>query len=143
MRRSLTLALTLAAAVAAPALANEAVDRFEAASETMGSKINAALLAENPALEGKLPDVTWDDAHRQAGACILSTVAQEAGTGAMTQLITGLEAAAAKSYRSLAEISAAQTTSVDGITPNRLQEITDSCGMTALSMQRMQAAMGN
>lgn len=134
--------VTATLALATPAFANEAVTRFEAASEALGEKINAVLVKENPAMAGKTPDVTWDDAHREAGACILATVAGEAGAGAMTQLIVGLERAAGRNYSSLAQIGAASAVQVEGISSNRLQEITDACGMTTLTMQRMQAAAG-
>ncbi|MFT4619518.1 MAG: hypothetical protein ACI9KS_000018 [Sulfitobacter sp.] len=129
-------------ALAAPAAANEAVNRFEAASETLSAKINTVLVLENPAMAGKTPDVIWDEAHRTAGACILATVAGEAGAPAMTQLIVGLERAAGQTYSSLAEIGAASAVQVEGIKSSRLQEITDACGMTTLTMQRMVDAAG-
>jgi len=142
MRRlALTAALTLATAL--PAAANEAVNRYEAASERLGEIQNTLLLEAFPTAAGKLPETDWDDAHRQAGACVLAQVAGIGGVPAMTALITNLEAAARRSYSDLGrfatQVSDAQS-SIPGVSGTQVQAITEQCGLRALSEERMAAS---
>ena len=93
------------------ASAQDALDRYEAASEAIGAKMNVLLARELPKIANNLPETDWDDAHRQAGLCILQTLVDEAGIDYVAAMLSALE-----------------------------QAITEDCGLTALSMQRMAEA---
>ena len=126
---------------AGAASAQDALDRYEAASETIGDKMNALLAREIPKVANNLPETEWDDAHRQAGVCVLQTLADEAGIDYVAAMLSALEQTARRNFKSTAELSSATTLpGSDKIGANRVQAITEGCGLTALSMQRMMDA---
>lgn len=123
------------------ACAQDALGRYEAASEAIGEKMNALLARELPKVANNLPETAWDDAHRQAGVCILQTLVDEAGIDYVAAMLSALEQTAKRNFSSTAELSTATTLpGSDKIGANRVQAITEGCGLTALSMQRMAEA---
>lgn len=138
--RALTLsAFCLSVALlAGPAAAQDALTRYEAASETIGNQMNRLLAKELPKVANNLPETAWDDAHRKAGLCVLQTLVDEAGTDYVATMLAALEATAKRKFASTAELSAASTIpGSDAIGANRVQAITEECGLAGLSMQRM------
>lgn len=138
---SISAALFAAALWSTPAIAQDALERYEAASETIGEKMNVLLARELPKVANNLPETDWDDAHRQAGVCILQTLADEAGIEYVAVVLSALEQTARRNFSSTGELSTATTLpGSDKIGASRVQAITEDCGMTALSMQRMAEA---
>jgi len=141
MRPGLVFLVSILLMSASAAQAQNALDRYEAASEAIGDQMNALLAKEFPNLDGNLPDTQWDDAHRRAGVCILTTLRDVAGIDYLAEMLTALEATASRKFASSQELTSATTLPVTRtMTANRVQAITENCGMTALSMQRMEEA---
>ncbi len=138
---SVSAVILATSVLAAPAVAQDALGRYEAASEAIGEKMNALLAAELPKIANNLPETDWDDAHREAGTCVLQTLVDEAGIDYVANMLAALEVAAKTDYASTAELSTATSLpGSDKIGANRVQLITEECGLTALSMQRMMDA---
>ena len=76
---------------ASPGLANEAVNRFEAASEAISEKLYQLSDAENPGVFKRLPDHEWDAAHRSAGTCVLVAIADHEDRAIGRQLARMIE----------------------------------------------------
>ncbi len=138
--RFLSVIVVLAAGFAGlgPVFAQDALARYETASEAIADKMNALLALEIPKVANNLPDTSWDDAHREAGLCILQTLVDEAGVDYVATMLAALEQTAQQTFSSTAELSSATTVpGSDKIGANRVQAITEGCGLTALSMQRL------
>lgn len=135
---ALSFAVSVMLSLATPAAAQDALTRFEGASETIGAEMNRLMAEEYPAIADNLPETEWDDAHRTAGTCILTTLIDEAGVDYVAGMLAGLEATAKRRFSSTAELStAASFPSSPNVSTARVQTITEDCGLTALAMQRM------
>ena len=126
---------------ASPGLANEAVNRFEAASEAISEKLYQLSDAENPGVFKRLPDHEWDAAHRSAGTCVLVAIADQAGAQSMTQYIVSLESVAESTFGNTASLLDALNFQVSGVSSQSIQLIGQACRLTELQAARLQAAL--
>jgi hypothetical protein len=141
MSRTLTraaLALTLATALAPAAAAAQQSDleRFEAAAEAMAGQMFDLLAQEQPMVADMLPDPAWDDAYREAGACVLARIRDETSPEAVERMLGRMEELAAAEYDSLAELRRANAGTAAGLPQERMAEINRDCGMQRVMMER-------
>lgn len=134
-RLILATAITLALPIAASA--QSALERMEAMSETMTEMTYTALVDEIPALDGNLPSAEWDDAMRDAGACVLDGVEEEVGEDGVAEMLDNMETAMATVTPEGLMQGTFQPALPDGITDQQMQTISNECGMVELMMMRM------
>lgn len=143
MFRPALIALLLATPL--PALAQSQLDRLEAISEDMNLGM-AKMMAREIAAQGgdptamlaALPDNTWDDAFRAAGACTLDRYEALIGADGVETMLTKMEAMVPALETATMETMDALNPLPPGITEEQSADIARSCGMIELSMQRMQ-----
>jgi hypothetical protein len=126
---------------ASPGFANEAVNRFQAASEAISEKLYKLSDAENPGVFKRLPDHEWDAAHRSAGTCVLVAIADQADAESMTQYIVALESVAVNTFGNTAALLEALNFQVSGVSSQSVQLISQACGLTELQAARLQVAL--
>ncbi|MBF9061297.1 hypothetical protein HKCCSP123_19120 [Rhodobacterales bacterium HKCCSP123] len=137
-------ALTLAAMAATflvplPAAAQSRLERMEELSEQASALMNEAMIAQVPALAGRMPDPAWDERMRVAHACVLEGYVEASGEAAVDEMLdqmeTMMETATVETLMS-GEMS--ETVQLpDGIGEDQAQRLMESCGVMEVIMARM------
>ena len=146
MRTILCVFVIAVAPVAA--LAQSQLDRLQAVSDAtseLGVRSMIDQMVANGAarapLEAAIPDLTWNDEMRAAGACMLERYTELAGQDGVEQMLTRMEAFA-EDFEGfdLSDPNAMEEMAFlpDGISYSDSAEITQSCGMMELQLQRME-----
>ena len=138
-RALIALPLTALMTLAAPAGADPQLDRMEDLSERMNALINAAAIAELPALEGSLPAPDWDEPMRGAFACVLDAYRAEIGRDGVDAMLDQMDAALVDLTPEalMSGEMDAQMQLPEGLSEARSVEIMNSCRVIELMMERM------
>ncbi|MGR3466463.1 MAG: hypothetical protein ACU0CI_01175 [Shimia sp.] len=127
------------------ALAETQLERLEALSE-QGSEVMMEMMireitaegADPAPLQAAIPDMTWDDAFRDAGRCMLDAYTAELGSDGVDEMLDSLEAM-------YADLDDARLEDLEDLDPTggKLSEevqvrVTRECGFMELSMARME-----
>jgi hypothetical protein len=126
------------------------LERLEAVYETLNESMVLVMVNEMEA-EGVdpapimevLPDLSWDDAMRDAGRCMLDRYDALIGRDGIDTMLTDLEAYAAdlkdagNEGLTARELADPENMLPEGVSQDQSMEITQACGMIELQMQRM------
>lgn len=138
MTRSIvTSALLL---LAAPAMADghaDALARMETGTVAMTNNLLDFYVARVPELAAVRPDMTWDDAFRTAGQCVLDGIASHGGDAAVAAYLAALESWAAAEISSFTDLTEKMP---DVLADPTVLEFSSICGMIALGTDRMEAS---
>jgi hypothetical protein len=130
----------------AMAIAETQLERLEDLSERMNAAVFDAMIrmAENEGanpepLRAAIPDGTWDDAYREAGACMLDRFNTVTTASEIDRMLDTMEVAIAQmATTNLDEIGDEFDFLPEGVTEDMSVQINMECGMTELMMQRME-----
>lgn len=130
----------------AMAIAETQLERLEDLSERMNAAVFDAMIrmAENEGanpepLRAAIPDGTWDDAYREAGACMLDRFSTVTTASEIDRMLDTMEVAIAQmATTNLDEIGDEFDFLPEGVTEDMSMQINMECGMTELMMQRME-----
>jgi hypothetical protein len=130
----------------AMAIAETQLERLEDLSERMNAAVFDAMIrmAENEGanpepLRAAIPDGTWDDAYREAGACMLDRFNTVTTASEIDRMLDTMEVAIAQmATTNLDEIGDEFDFLPEGVTEDMSMQINMECGMTELMMQRME-----
>lgn len=130
----------------AMAIAETQLERLEDLSERMNAAVFDAMIrmAENEGanpepLRAAIPDGTWDDAYREAGACMLDRFNTVTTASEIDRMLDTMEVAIAQmATTNLDEIGDEFDFLPEGVTEDMSMQINMDCGMTELMMQRME-----
>lgn len=144
MYRHMTAALL--SVLPAMAIAETQLERLEDLSERMNAAVFDAMIrmAENEGanpepLRAAIPDGTWDDAYREAGACMLDRFNTVTTASEIDRMLDTMEVAIAQmATTNLDEIGDEFDFLPEGVTEDMSMQINMECGMTELMMQRME-----
>ncbi|MEQ9259568.1 MAG: hypothetical protein RIG84_10745, partial [Roseovarius sp.] len=145
--------LTALVTLPAAALADSQLERMEAISEEMNEVMMVMMVNEAAAngadpepLRAAMPDLTWDDAMREAGSCMLDEYTSEIGSDGVDEMLAKMEEFSVEmgemgaNGATMSELGDTSDMLPEGITMQRSAEITQDCGMMQLQMQRMEAS---
>ncbi len=118
----------------APVLAQSDLQRLEAATVAAGENIEAFLVSRVPTLADSMPDWTFDDELRAAGACTLEEIRNRNGNAAVEQYLTSLEAFAELEITSMQQMATATPVPIDADTGMQIARI---CGSDEIAMRRV------
>ncbi|MFP7674382.1 hypothetical protein ACG74X_13625 [Marivita sp. S0852] len=130
------------------AVAESQLDRLENISEQMNAAMFEAMvrMAEkegaNPApLRAAIPDGAWDDSFRKAGACLLDKYNAAAGKDEINKMLDAMDAAIPQMADMDLDSSGDEFDFLpDGMTDDLAIQINSECGLTQLSLDRMEAS---
>lgn len=130
----------------AMAIAETQLERLEDLSERMNAAVFDAMIrmaekeGANPEpLRAAIPDGTWDDAYREAGACMLDRFSTVTTASEIDRMLDTMEVAIAQmATTNLDEIGDEFDFLPEGVTEDMSMQINMECGMTELMMQRME-----
>lgn len=136
----------LVSVLPAMAIAETQLERLEDLSERMNAAVFDAMIrmAENEGanpepLRAAIPDGTWDDAYREAGACMLDRFNTVTTASEIDRMLDTMEVAIAQmATTNLDEIGDEFDFLPEGVTEDMSVQINMECGMTELMMQRME-----
>lgn len=137
--KTIKTGLAIAAIVALPAAAqaDTKLAQFEAISEALGTMILQSI-SDQLRADLPLPDLSWDDDFRMAGACILDQWQNIGGPELVDVMLLETAAVAKAGYTSQADLMKAQRRIAELTLPAQIQyQISEDCGMNALSEQRI------
>lgn len=143
MYRHITVALF--AVLPAMAIAETQLERLETLSERMNTVMIDAMIrmavkeGANPdPLRAAIPDGTWDDAYREAGACMLDRFKTATTSSEIDRMLDTMEVMIAQmATTDFDEIGEEFDFLPEGITEDMSLQIDMECGMTDLMLQRM------
>ena len=127
------------------ALAETQLERLERISEEMNEIMFDAMVrmvekeGGNPEpLRAAIPDSTWNDEYREAGACLLDKLTQASSESAIDQMLSEMDAALPKmADMDLDSIGEDMDFTPDGISDDYMMDANDECGLVDLSLARM------
>lgn len=131
----LALAATLTLLAAPAAFAQSDIDRLAVATEAASANLESFLVSRVPSLATSMPDWTFDEEMRVAGACTLDAVREREGDAAVEQYLTSLEAFAVLEITSMQQMALETPVPIDADTG---MQIAQACGSDAIAMRRMQ-----
>lgn len=120
------------------AFAQSELEQFEAIGEAMASKMNRLFVAQNPQVAEFLPEVEWDDEFRASAKCMIDAFRAEGGDDFIEQMLVKGNEFVDKDFTSFTEFQEHANFMPDTIGQNRQIEISSECGMTELTIERMQ-----
>ena len=132
------LGLTALIAIPSFAFAQTELEEFEEIAETMSAKMNQIFVTQRPALVDVLPDVEWDEEFRTAGRCMLKAYRAEGGDEFVTEMLLKGREFAETELNDFSDFQKAADFMPDGISDERQIDISRECGMTALTIKRME-----
>jgi len=140
MKQIFKQALGLTALIVIPsfAFAQTELEEFEELAETMSTKMNQIFVAQQPALADVLPDVEWDEEFRTAGRCMLKAYRAEGGDEFVSEMLSKGREFAETELKDFSDFQKAADFMPDGISDQRQIDISQECGMTALTIKRME-----
>jgi hypothetical protein len=136
-RATAAAALVLAAAMALPAAAQSTLERLEAVSVEMNAMMNAAMIAEVPALDGNMPDPAWDEPLRQAYTCMHDAYVAEVGDAPVAVMVSQMEAQLETLTAEDLLTGAVAVENPEGISDDQALEIVSGCGLMEVFMARL------
>jgi hypothetical protein len=122
---------------ATAAVAQSALDRFEAASERVTQLTYQGIAAQYSVDAAVFPDTAWDRPMRRAGRCILEAYEGEVGEDGVAQFLAGFETAVQSAAPADILNGTFSGQLPDGLTTQRQQQIQNECGMLELEMTRL------
>ncbi|MEJ6390612.1 hypothetical protein [Gymnodinialimonas ulvae] len=122
---------------ATAAVAQSALDRFEAASERVTQLTYQGIAAQYSVDASVFPDTAWDRPMRRAGRCILDAYESEVGSDGVAQFLTGFETALQSAAPADILNGSFSGQLPEGLTTQRQQQIQNECGMLELEMTRL------
>jgi hypothetical protein len=147
--RKILLAMAVVA-IPAASFAQTQLDRMETVSEAMTEAMVVMMVREMEAngadaapLMETLPDMVWDNAMRDAGRCILERYSDAIGDSGVETMLTNMEAynaeieALGENNVTISDLPEPEDMLPEGLSEQQSMEITQSCGMMELQLQRM------
>jgi hypothetical protein len=145
-----TLLAMVAAAIPSVSVAQSQLDRMETASEAM-TKAMVVMMVREMEINGAdaaplmetLPDMVWDDDMRDAGRCMLGRYSDAVGASGVETMLTNMEAyvadieALGDNSWTISDLPEPEDMMPEGLSEQQSMEITQSCGMMELQLQRM------
>lgn len=128
------------------ALAETQLERLETISEQMTSGMFEAMIrmvekeGGNPApLRDAIPDSTWNDVYRDAGACLLDRYTNASSASAVDDMLDRMEAFIPEIAEMDLETMEEDTDFLpEGISEEFSLQVNSECGLTNLMMDRME-----
>jgi hypothetical protein len=133
--KTFVLAATLSLLAAPAAFAQSDLDRLATATEAASANLEAFFVSRVPSLAEAMPDWTFDEEMRDAGACTLDAVREREGDDAVEQYLTSLEAFAVLEITSMQQMALETPVPIDADTG---MAIAQACGSDEIAMRRMQ-----
>ena len=131
--RSLLLAAAILA-ICPPAIADEAADRYRAASEAQAAAMTAFLVSRVPDMAEVVPSPEWTDEHEAIAACTLDALRAERGEEGVEAYVAAMEEAAAIEVTSLDSMASGPALLADELAVRLLTE----CGGMDLAARQME-----
>lgn len=127
------------------ATAETQLERLEDISERMNTGMFEVMIrmaekegADPEPLRAAIPDGTWDDAYREAGACMLDRFNALTTTSEIDTMLDKMDAFVAQMATMDIDDEETQPDLLpDGVTEEMSMEINMECGVTEMMMQRM------
>lgn len=139
MKFSIPAAGVIIAMILSPvsAQADTRLEQFEAISEALGTMILRSI-SDQMRADLPLPDLSWDDDFRLAGACILDQWQNIGGPELVDVMLLETAAVAKAGFTSRTDLMQAQRRIAELTLPAQMQyQISEDCGMNALTEQRV------
>jgi len=133
MHRSLLAAL--AALLPLAAQADEALDRYIAASTTQAEAMQAFLLSRVPDLVDVLPPTEWGDAELAVAQCTLDGIRDARGAAGVEDYVAAVEVMAAQPITAFGDVGAGAP---EILTDDLSMQLAQDCGGMELAMRQMQ-----
>jgi len=114
------------------------LEQFEEIAEAMSTKMNQIFLSKDPSLKSVLPAVEWDDEFRSAAECALDKYRSEGGDDFVAQMLKNGKQFVSTEITEFEDIEKALDFMPDGISDQRQIEISQECGLTQLTLKRME-----
>ncbi|MCR9108270.1 hypothetical protein [Marivita sp. XM-24bin2] len=139
------LATALLVALPATAFAETQLERLESISERLNDAMFSAMIrmvakeGGNPEpLRAAMPDGTWDDAYRDAGACILDRYTDASSASAVDTMLDEMEAFIPRLDEiDLAAMGEGPSFLPEGVSEDYSMTVNSECGLTDIMMERM------
>ncbi len=139
------LAAALLVAFPATAFAETQLERLESISERLNDAIFAAMIrmvekeGGNPEpLRAAMPDGTWDDAYRDAGACIIDRYTEASSASAVDTMLDEMEAFIPRmAEMDLDAMGEEPSFLPEGVSEDYSMTVNAECGLTDIMMERM------
>ncbi len=134
------LAPLIVLALATPVAAQSTMERLETVAVAMNGMMNEALIAEIPALEGRMPAPEWDAPMRAAYTCMYDAYVAEVGPGPVADMVTRMEQELATLTPEDLLNGGAAVENPEGISDDQALEIVGTCQLMEVFMERMAAS---
>lgn len=136
------ISLLTAIVVLAPHFASadghaDALARMQSSTEAMTDNLLDFYEARAPELAEVRPDMSWDDAFRTAGQCVLDGLQSHGGDAAVATYLAALEDFATVEIETFTDLTSKMP---DALADPKTLEFSSSCGMIALGTTRMEAS---
>ena len=141
--KSLYLALALLTSViclSSQAYAQIELEQFEENGEAMASKMNQLFVVQNPQVAEFLPEVAWNDGFRASAKCMIDLFRTEGGDDFITQMLANGKEFVTKEFTSFTDFQEHANFMPEGLSQARQIEISGECGMTKLTIDRIQGS---
>mgnify|MGYP000344928939 FL=1 len=135
-----------AALIALPTLASAdaQLDRFEDLSERTSAEMSMVFVraieakgGDTSELKEAIPDHTWDNAHRDAGACMMGKYTDLIGSDGVDEMLTRMEDMIPQLETATLDNISSFSALPDGITTEQTASIMQECKMMDLVLKRM------
>lgn len=138
MRRLTIIAALIFSPFAAAADGHaDALARLEAGTEAMTENLLDFYVDRAPELAGFRPDMTWDDAFREAGQCLLDGLNAEGGDAAVASYLAALEEFSKAEIVNFTDLT---TLMPDALATDVVLDLSSVCGTISLGSERMAAS---
>lgn len=126
------------------AAADSRLDRFEELSEQTSKEMPKIFIraieekgGDTSALQDALPEAEWDDAHREAGACMLVKYDDLIGKDGVDDMMTRMEEIIPQLETATLDTIGTFNATPDSITTEQSAAIMQECSMMELVLKRM------
>ena len=114
---------------------DNALARMEAGSVAMTNNLLDFYISRAPELAASRPDMTWDDAYREAGQCVLDGLAAYSGEAGVAAYLAALESFSTVEIATFRDLTQKMP---DVLAEPVALELSSTCGMIALGTARME-----
>lgn len=116
---------------------DNALARMEAGSVAMTNNLLDFYISRAPELAASRPDMSWDDAYREAGQCVLDGLAAYSGDAGVATYLAALETFSTARIETFRDLTQKMP---DVLAEPVALELSSTCGMIALGTARMDAS---
>lgn len=138
MRKSLIVVTLACSPLTAMAEGHaDALARLEAGTVQMTNNLLDFYIGRAPQLAAFRPDMSWDEAFREAGQCVLDGLHADGGDAAVATYLSALEGFATAEIVNFADLT---TQMPDAMATDVVLDLSSACGTIKIGTERMQAS---